>query len=83
MMSEVAKVDRRTESELARLDPASMHAEGAHYAEIRVDRHSIAVSTMDDAERVRDYVEANTELRLTSCTPEGNGYVIGFRAGGA
>jgi hypothetical protein len=80
MMSEIAEADARTESELARLDPASMHAAGAHYAEIRVNAHLIAVANMDDAEAVRDYVVGNTDLRFTGCHPEDDGYVVTFRA---
>lgn len=83
MMSEIAEVDGRTETELARLDPESMHGAGAHYAEIRVASHCIAVSTLGDAERVRDYVVENTELRFTGCHPEDDGHVVTFRAGGA
>lgn len=77
---EVSEMWTEIETELARLEPASMHAVGAHYAEIRVDKHSIAVSTMTDAENVRDYVEANTSLHLSGCHPEGNGYVVTFTA---
>lgn len=82
MMTEIAEVDGRTENELARLDPAGMHAAGAHFAEIRVASHLIAVSTMGDAERVRDYVVENTGLRFTGCHPEDDGHVVTFRTGG-
>jgi len=80
VMSQIAENDRQTTTELARLDPASMHAAGAHYAEIRASGHCIVVSTIDDAEAVRDYVEANTGLTFRNCHPEDDGHIVTFRA---
>lgn len=79
MMEQIADADARTEEELNALDRSEMFAAGACHAEIRTLQHCIAVSTLGDAERVRDYVVENTELRFTNCHPEDNGHVVTFR----
>lgn len=80
VMDAIRRTDGETETALAGLDRSAMYAAGALHAEIRVAQHSIAVSTMSDAEAVRDYVTENTPLRFTGCHPEGSGHVVTFRA---
>lgn len=81
LMAEIAAKGREIESTLSGLDRTAMFAAGALHAEIRPAGHLIAVSTLDDAERVREYVEENTELRFHGCHPEDDGHVVTFNVG--
>ena len=69
----------RTERVLASIPRGEMHAVGAHYAEIRVDKGQIAVSTEQDLKNVIEFVEERTPLEWIDWWDEGRGHVVQFQ----